>query len=231
MYKDYSQYLASKRITTHAYQNKDMLRFGQGYMLYLPEGYEDNPAQTWPLILFLHGVGDRGDNINLLAKASPFMMIREKGPLPFIIVAPLLNSSQKMFPLEYLEGVLAEDQATYRVDPKRIYATGLSLGGIAIYRFAIQYPDIFAAIAPLSAYADSDTLSKIGRIRDLPVWAIHGADDTVIPLAIDQRTVDALKAAGGNIKFTVLAGHDHDTWDDTYSDLAFYDWLLQHHRP
>jgi poly(3-hydroxybutyrate) depolymerase len=231
VYKDYRQYLASKRISTQTYQNKDLSQYGQGYMLYLPEGYEENPAKTWPLIFFLHGVGDRGDNINLLAKASPFMMIREKGPLPFIIVAPLLNTSHNLFPPEYLSGVLAEAQAAYRVDPKRIYATGLSLGGIDIYRFAIQHPDTFAAIAPLSAYADSKTLSKIGRIKDLPVWAIHGADDTIIPLAIDQKTVDALKAAGGNVKFTVLAGHDHDTWDDTYSDPAFYDWLLQHQRP
>jgi len=74
-------------------------------------------------------------------------------------------------------------------------------------------------------------LSMIGHIKDLPVWAIHGAEDTIIPLAVDQQTVDALKAAGGNIKFTVLAGHDHDTWTDTYSDPAFYNWLLQYQRP
>ena len=71
----------------------------------------------------------------------------------------------------------------------------------------------------------------IGRIKDLPVWAIHGADDAVIPLAKAQQPVDALKAAGGKIQFTVLAGHDHDTWTDTYSNPAFYDWLLQHQRP
>ena len=190
VYKDYGKYLASKRISTRTYQNKDLSQYGEGYMLYLPEGYEENPTKTWPLIFFLHGVGDRGDNINLLAKASPFMMIREKGPLPFIIVAPLLNTSHNLFPQEYLEGVLAEAQAAYRVDPKRIYATGLSLGGIDIYRFAVQHPDTFAAIAPLSAYADSKTLSMIGRIKDLPVWAIHGADDTIIPLAEDQKTVE-----------------------------------------
>ena len=231
VYKDYSQYLASKRIYSKEYQNKKLPQYGKGYMLYLPEGYEDNPNKTWPLILFLHGVGDRGDNVLLLAKASPFMMIREKGPLPFIIVAPLLNASQGIFSLEYLNGVLAEAQATYRVDPKRIYATGLSLGGIAIYRFAIQYPDTFAAVAPLSAYADPATLSKIGNIKNLPVWAIHGAEDSVVPLALDQKTADALKAAGGNIKFTVLASHDHDTWTDTYLDPAFYAWLLQFQRP
>ncbi|MBP1694015.1 MAG: phospholipase [Chloroflexi bacterium] len=231
VYKDYSQYLASKRISTKEYLNKDMQQYGQGYMLYLPEGYEANSTKTWPLLFFLHGAGDRGDNLNLLAKASPFMMIREKGPLPFLIVAPLLNAAQSEFPLEYLDGVLAEAQAIYRVDPKRIYVTGLSLGGEATYRFVIQHPETFAAIAPLSAWLAADQISLLKRIKSLPVWAIHGADDEIIPLTYGQQPADALKKLGGNIQFTVLAGHDHDTWTDTYSDSAFYDWLLQHQKP
>jgi predicted esterase len=231
VYKDYGQYLAGKRISTRVYQNKDLPQYGQGYMLYLPEGYEENPTKTWPLIFFLHGSGDRGDNIYLLAKASPFMMIREKGPLPFIIVAPLLNTSNHLFPLEYLDGVLAEVQATYRVDPKRFYVTGLSLGGEATYRFAIHQPATFAAIAPLCAMLDADQISQLDRIKNLPVWAIHGADDSVVPLEKGQLPVDALKKLGGNIQFTILEGHDHDIWTDTYSDPAFYNWLLQHQRP
>ncbi len=233
VYKDYAQYLAGKRIYSKTYQNSELQRYGNGYLLYLPEGYEDDPEKTWPLIFFLHGYGDRGDNVFLLAKASPFMFIREKGPLPFIIAAPLLNAFEGYlsFPEAYMDGVLAEIQVNYRVDAKRIYLTGLSMGGEATFRFAVYQPETFAAIAPLSAYVDSETLSTIGRIKDLPVWAIHGADDTIIPLAEAQQPVDALKAAGGNIKFTVLAGHDHDTWTDTYSDPAFYNWLLQYQRP
>ena len=233
VYKDYAQYLAGKRIYSKTYQNNELQYYGKGYLLYLPEGYQDHPEKTWPLIFFLHGYGDRGDNVFLLAKASPFMFIREKGPLPFIIAAPLLNAFEgySSFPEAYMDGVLAEIQGNYRVDAKRIYVTGLSMGGEATYRFAVHQPETFAAIAPLSAYVDSKTYSMIGRIKDLPVWAIHGAEDTVIPLAKAQQPVDALKAAGGNIKFTVLAGHDHDTWTDTYSDPAFYDWLLQYQRP
>jgi predicted esterase len=233
VYKDYAQYLAGKHIYSKPYQNSQLQHYGQGYLLYLPEGYEDHPEKTWPLIFFLHGYGDRGDNTFLLAKASPFMYIREKGPLPFIIAAPLLNAFEgySSFPGTYLDGALAEIQANYRVDAKRIYLTGLSMGGEATYRFAVVQPETFAAIAPLSAYVDSDTYSMLGRIKAVPVWAIHGAEDTVIPLARAQEPVDALKTAGGNIRFTVLEGHDHDTWTDTYSDPAFYDWLLQHARP
>jgi predicted esterase len=233
VYKDYAQYLAGKRIYSKTYKNSELQHYGQGYLLYLPEGYEDHPEKTWPLIFFLHGYGDRGDNVFLLAKASPFMYIREKGPLPVIIAAPLLNAFEgySSFPGEYMDGALTEVQADYRVDAKRIYVTGLSMGGEATYRFAVVQPETFAAIAPLSAYVDSETYSMLGRIKALPVWAIHGAEDTVIPLARAQQPVDALKAAGGNIRFTVLEGHDHDVWTDTYSDPAFYDWLLQHQRP
>ena len=130
-----------------------------------------------------------------------------------------------------MAGVLAETQAAYRVNERRIYVTGLSMGGEAAYRFAVQKPDSFAAIAPLSAYVDSKTYSLIGRIRDLPAWAIHGADDTVIPLSKAQEPVDALRKAGSHMRFTVLAGYDHDTWTHTYSDPAFYDWFLQYQRP
>jgi predicted esterase len=233
VYKDYSQYLASKRIYSREYQDKTMQLYGNGYLLYLPEGYEDNPTKTWPLILFFHGSGDRGDNINLIAKASPFMMIREKGPLPFIIVAPLLKRSQdlQLFPIGYMDGVLAEVQKLYQVDPSRIYLTGLSLGGEAAYHFAIDHPDTFAAIAPLSAFLLPDQVASLNLIKDLPVWAIHGANDTVIPLARAEQPVNALKKLGGNIRFTVLEDNDHDTWTDTYSDPAFYDWLLQNKRP
>ena len=231
VYKDYALYLSGKRIFAREYQDASLSEYGAGYMLYLPEGYEENPDKTWPLIYFLHGAGDRGDNIWLLAKASPFIMIREQGPLPFIIFAPLLNDWQGSFPLEYLDGGLAEAQTIYRVDAKRIYVTGLSLGGEATYRFAIAHPDSFAAIAPLCASLEGDQIALLERIRNLPVWAIHGAEDTVIPLATGQEPVNVLKELGGNIQFTVLDGNDHDVWTDTYSDPAFYEWLLRHQRP
>ncbi len=233
VYKDYAQYLAGKRISAKPYANSELQHYGKGYLLYLPEGYEDHPEKSWPLIFFLHGYGDRGDNVLLLAKASPFMYIREKGPLPCIIVAPLLAAvgNNSSFPGAYMEGALAEIQANYRVDPKRIYATGLSMGGEATWRLALRRPNTFAAIAPLSAYLDHTEAWGMERIKDLPVWAIHGAEDTVVPLTRAQQPVDALKAVGGNIQFTVLEGHDHDVWADTYSDPQFYDWLLQHQKP
>jgi predicted peptidase len=135
------------------------------------------------------------------------------------------------FPEAYMDGVLKEVRADYRVDPRRIYVTGLSMGGEAAYRFALHRTDTFAAIAPLSAYFKRADAAAMKPIKDLPVWAIRGADDTVVPVAKARQPVDALKEAGNDVRFTVLPGHDHDVWTDTYSDPAFYDWLLQHRRP
>lgn len=232
VYQDYPAYLASRRIYAREYQDPELRQYGAGYLVYLPENYEIASQKAWPLIYFLHGMGDVGENIPLLAKASPFMFIREHGPLPAVIVAPLANNSPRdaRFPVAYMDGVLKEVQAAYRVDPRRIYLTGLSMGGEAAWRFALYRPDTFAAIAPLSTYLPGALSTVMSPIRSLPVWAIHGAEDTVVPLVMGQQPVEALKAAGGEVKFTVLQGQDHDTWTSTYSDPAFYDWLFQHQK-
>jgi predicted esterase len=241
VYKDYPQYLAGLHIAAKAFADTTLQRFGAGYLAYLPEGYESNPEKNWPLLVFLHGSGDRGDNLFLLAKASPLMMIREKGPLPFIIIAPLLNASKDYasFPDAYMDGVLKEVLAGYRVDPDRIYLTGLSMGGEATYRFALNHPTTFAAIAPLAAfnpkYLPASGIPPFSqpmeRIKLVPVWAIHGADDMNVPLAAARNTVADLEAVGGNVLFSVLENHDHDVWTDTYLDPKFYAWFLQYTKP
>jgi predicted esterase len=232
VYRDYPAYLAENRIYPVSYRDDWLARyFGTGFLLYLPEGYAEDPGRVWPMILFLHGTGDRGENVFLPAKASPLAMVREQGPLPFIIVAPLLGKSgyYGSFPESYLDGVLEQVLADYRVDRTRIYGTGVSIGGEAIYRFAVYRPDLFAAIAPLSGYLEST--SGLERLSGLPVWVVHGADDPVIPLNKAQRDVDALKQTGADVVFTILENHDHDVWTDTYADPLFYEWLLRHARP
>jgi predicted esterase len=231
VYKDYAQYLDTKRIYPQEYQNRDLEQYGKGYMLYLPEGYEADPDKAWPLLFFLHGSGDRGDNLFLLPKASPFMMIREKGPLPFIIVAPLLNKNYPTFPEEYMDEVLNETLAEYRVDQKRIYLTGMSMGGESAYRFVLHQPDTFAAVASLCAFLNDPSSLSMEGIKDLPVWAIHGSDDRIISSVWGQQAADALKKAGADVRFTILEGYDHDVWTETYSDPQFYAWFMQYHKP
>lgn len=232
VYKDYASYLAGKDITAQEWKETNLETFSQGYMVYLPEEYHADDQTQWPLILFLHGSGDRGDNLFLLAKASPFMFIREKGPLPAIIAAPLLNNNTdyQLFPDEFLEGALNEILSQYRVDRDHIYLTGLSLGGEATYRLAISHPDVFAAISPLCAFLPDPSLNEIEKIKDIPVWAIHGADDQVVKPSWGQKPVEKLKKAGGDVKFSLLPDHDHDVWTDMYSDPAFYEWMLSQEK-
>jgi predicted peptidase len=211
-------------------------------LLYLPENYDTDTQKAWPLILFLCGTGERGENVFLFGKNGPFQMIREQGPLPFIIVAPMLHVSKdfRSFPEPYLDGVLAEIEATIVLIPSE-YLTGLSMGGEATYRFALHRPGTFAAIAPLAAFdAKYDPWAQredSGRSpfpwnasRMFPCgysWCrrYHRAAGAA------QKTVDALKQAGGNVRFTILPNHDHDVWTDTYTNPEFYRWLLEHSKP
>ena len=244
VYEDYAKYFASKRIYPKEYKNSELQKYGPGYLLYLPEGHEANPQQEWPLIFLLCGSGERGENAFLLAKNGPWTIIRQKGPLPFIVVAPMLHLSAnyRSFPETYLDGALDEILADYRVDQKRIYLTGLSMGGEATYRFALYRPDQFAAIVPMGAFnakynpgavqeGFKPFVLPMERIKDIPVWAIHGADDVIVPLSAATSTVNDLRKAGGNVRFTVLQNHDHDVWTDTYMNPEFYQWLLEHHKP
>jgi predicted peptidase len=244
VYKDYARYFESERFYPEKYTDSSLNRFGQGYLAYLPEGYEASPEKKWPLILFLCGSGDRGPDVYQFAKNGPFQMVREKAKLPFIVIAPMLDVSTEFrsFPEAYLDGVMAEIEAGYRVDPKRLYLTGLSMGGEACYRYALHRPKTFAAIAPLAAF---DARFGSGFVREgyvpfaeplaraagLSIWAFHGADDAVVPLSVGRETAEEFEDAGADIAFTVLEGHDHDVWTDTYLDPKFYDWLLSRAKP
>ncbi len=242
VYKDYQAYLAGIRIHPESHGNADLNKFGNGYLVYLPPGYETDTGKRWPLMLFMHGMGDRGDNLLLVVKASPFKMIREKGPLPFIIVAPLLSGSPEFFsfPGKYIEGVLDEVAKRYRIDEKRVYLTGLSLGGEAAYRYSLQHPERIAAMASLGGmlaihvpqYYSREIKELEGvplsRLRGVAAWQIHGTGDAIVPVQLARRLVDEFARSGVQVRYTELTDHEHDVWSDTFADPAFYDWFLQH---
>jgi hypothetical protein len=229
-YEDYPRYLAAKGIAAASFHSSVLRFFGGEYLVYLPEGYGEDAGRSWPLILFFHGTGDIGENPYLLAKASPFLYIREKGPLGCIIAAPLLRTraSSGFFPDAYLEGALDEILAAYRVDPSRVYATGLSLGGEAVYEIATLRPGAFAAIAPLAAFSRS--IPALASVTGMSVLAIHGAADRVVPPKLGRAPAEALAKAGADVVFELLPGHDHDVWTDSYSDPMFYERLLSKRR-
>src|SRR5262249_12520812 len=115
----------------------------------------------------------------------------------------------------------------YRVDKDRIYVTGLSMGGYGTWALATAYPKRFAAIAPICGGGDP---SEDKRLKDIPIWVFHRAQDRGVPLRASQAMVDAIKKAGGNPKFTVYEDADHDSWTETYNNPKLYEWLLKHKR-
>jgi predicted peptidase len=200
------------------------------YLLYVPEAYGKDLQQKWPLILFLHGRGERGDDLELLKKHPLPKTLEQQADFPFIVVSPQhpLDGYSWSDMIDPLNALLDQIQATYLVDPKRIYLTGLSMGGYGAWGFALRYPGRFAAVVPIAGgYEGSRGVpDNICELRDVPIWAFHGGGDTIVPPSASEVLVEALKACGGNVRFTLYPETDHEeSWIRAYADPDLYQWL------
>jgi predicted peptidase len=193
------------------------------YLVSLPEGY-GTVDQKWPLVLFLHGAGERGSDLELVKKHGPPKLIAAGTSFPFIMVAPQCPENQ-WWSEDVLAALLDRIEETYSVDKFRVYVTGLSMGGYGTWRLATLNPDRFAAIAPVCGGGD---VSTVCSIKNTPVWAFHGAKDPVVPLQESQQMVDKLKSCGGDVKLTVYPEAGHDSWTETYDNPELYTWMLSH---
>jgi predicted peptidase len=205
------------------------------YLLFLPKDYAAKPARKWPLILFLHGAGERGRDLWLVTKHGPPKIVRDKPDFPFIVVSPQCPEGHT-WSNEVLLALLDEVLATCAIDPARVYLTGLSMGGYGTWSLGLAHPERFAAIAPICGGGDvigillpgSDTAQAL---KTLPVWAFHGAKDNVVRLAESERMVSALKQLGvREVELTVYPDAGHDSWTETYDNPKLYDWFLAHQR-
>jgi predicted peptidase len=180
------------------------------------------------LILFLHGIGERGDDLDLVKSHGIAKIVEEQPDFPFIAISPQCPEDTMWWGhLHTLKAIVEQVMAEYAVDEQRIYLTGLSMGGFGTWSLAMAHPDLFAAIAPICGGGMPDLVSLI---KGVPVWAFHGAEDPAVPLQAGQRMVDALQAVGGNVRFTVYPGVGHDSWTQTYANPELYEWFLQHKR-
>lgn len=198
------------------------------YLLHLPKGYGENEDQRWPLILFLHGAGERGDDINKVKVHGPPKLIEQGKDLPFIVVSPQCpTESWWTEQLDALTALLDDIQAKYAVDPDRVYLTGLSMGGFGSWALGCRHPERFAAIAPICGGGE---WFLAPRLKNVPVWVFHGAKDNVVPIRESQEMVDALKRAGGDVQFTIYPEAQHDSWTETYNNPKLFEWFLSHRR-
>ena len=199
------------------------------YWLYLPDGY-DSAEQDWPLVLFLHGAGERGSDLNKVKTHGPPRLIAEGRSFPFILVAPQCPQNAWWTDKTHELAALVEHVThTCRVDLSRRYVTGLSMGGYGTWSLITHYPELFAAAVPICGGGD-DALARF-RLRSIPVWAFHGAKDPVVPLRKSEEMVNVMRQFGNRqVQLTVYPQADHDSWTDTYNNPDVYDWLLSHQR-
>jgi predicted peptidase len=198
------------------------------YLLFLPKGYGGDEQKRWPLMLFLHGAGERGTNLELVKKHGPPKIVEQQPDFPFIVVSPQCPTGRWWDnDLEDLSALLDEVQTKYRVDLDRVYLTGLSMGGFGSWSLATREPDRFAAIVPICGGGQP---LLAGRLKNVPVWAFHGAKDPVVPVDATKEMVRALEKSGGNVKMTVYPEAGHDSWTEAYNNPELYKWLLEQKR-
>ena len=193
------------------------------YLVYLPREH-GRRRQKWPLVLFLHGMGERGTNVELVKRHGPPKRVEEGEQFPFILVSPQCPEDE-YWSAEVLEALLNEIERRYDIDRTRVYVTGLSMGGYGTWKLAIRCPDRFAAVAPICGWGDASTVCAL---KEVPVWTFHGKMDKVVPIEKSEALVNALKQCGGNVRFTVYPEAGHDSWTETYENPALYGWLLEH---
>lgn len=202
------------------------------YLRYLPPEYGQDPEKKWPLILFLHGAGERGTDINLLYKHGIPRVTREQD-IPFVTISPQCPNEHWWSDfLPALDDLLDETLDTLAIDTDRVYLTGISMGGYGAWHLAVEYPDRFAAIAPICGGGPwmYNVPGRLHEIRHMPIWVFHGAKDQVVSPKESEWMVELLKQCGANVRFTLYPEADHDSWTATYNNPELYEWFLQHRR-
>lgn len=199
------------------------------YVLFVPHNYK--PEEAAPLILFLHGSGETGTDGKKQAEVGlgPAIKKMEK-TFPAFAVFP--QSQKRTWRAESDDAkralrILDEIEKKYKIDSKRIYLTGLSMGGYGTWSLAVAHPNKWAAIVPVCGGGDPKQAEKI---KDLPCWCFHGDDDKAVPVTKSREMIDALKKAGGKPEYTEYPGVGHNSWEKAYDTEKLYEWLWAQKR-
>lgn len=195
------------------------------YAIFLPKAYDADPERKWPMLLFLHGSGECGDDgVKQTSIGLPLVIQQRCQSFPFICIMPQAHTKwfadeDEVAVWQMLEATVAE----YRVDLDRISITGLSMGGFATWDFIAKRPDVFAAAIPICGVGDPRFVTNA---RNMPIWAFHGADDPLVPVSGSRDAIQALKDTGGDPKYTEYSDGRHDVWNRVYNSDDVFEWLL-----
>ena len=216
------------------------------YALYVPENY--SPEKAWPLVVFLHGSGERGnDNLKQTDEGIGHAIRLHRDRFPALVLMPQCPDGKFWdAAVPVIDAAMAQVQEEYKIDPKAITLTGLSLGGFATWIWGATRTDTFAALMPICGGGEpADVLGRLDekqsatfgtmeeRVKSLstvPIWAFHGADDDVVPPARSREMVKRVKDAGGDVKYDELKNTLHNSWDATYDNEKAIEWLLKQRK-
>ncbi|MBE7044230.1 MAG: phospholipase [Ruminococcaceae bacterium] len=211
--------------TKHKWESEIYHNFG--YVKYLPKDYD--ASKQYPLVLFLHGAGERGDDLDIVSKHGFMKHVRESNKeYPFILIAPQCPDGKYWGC--YTESLLAflDDICnTLPIDQSRIYLTGLSMGGTGTFMLAMAAPERFAAIAPVCG---SGIYWNGGCLVNTPVYMYHGDCDDIVPIQESVSMLNAINKHGGNAQLKICYGVGHNAWDVAYAGDELTEWLLRHQK-
>ena len=195
------------------------------HLTFVPRQYSATGGQ-WPLMLFLHGAGERGSDLRKLRKYGPPRIVENDADFPFILIAPQCPAGTYWKTSPLLD--LLDDAAQrFRVDSDRVIVTGVSMGGYGAWQLAAHAPERFAAIVPICGGGNPNWAERLKR---LPIWAFHGDEDEVVPLRETTSMIEAIRAVGGEPRLTIYPGVAHDSWTAAYATPELYEWLLAQRR-
>ena len=218
------------------------------YQVYVPANYADRTS--WPVILFLHGAGERGsDGLRQTTVGLAPAIRQAPARFPAITVLPQMPQDSQWVgaPADAALLTLQQTMAEFRADSDRVYLTGLSMGGHGVWYLAYHHPDFFAAIAPICGWIpdfpefrgsvpvvppdSGPPVPALARqLRSVPIWIFHGEMDGTVPVAMSEEPAAALRRVGAKVRFTEYLGLDHNSWDATYGSKEFVDWLFTQRR-
>ncbi|HEX2861467.1 MAG TPA: PHB depolymerase family esterase [Lacunisphaera sp.] len=220
---------AGAALAPGSFESEITLPLGYRYLLALPEGYAADESKRWPLVVFLHGAGERGRDLELLKKHGVPRLIAAGRKFEAIVVAPQVPEGEYWNP-HGVKALVDELARKHRVDETRIYLTGLSMGGFGVFDTLAAYPGVFAAAVPICGGAGINVV-KFAALREMPIWMFHGDRDQAVPVEYSQtamRWFERIQAP--NVKLTIYPGVTHDSWTRTYDNSEVWAWLFAHRK-
>lgn len=201
------------------------------YLLFRAQDTSAVRGGKFPLIVSLHGIGERGSNLQRLKSDGLPRILDGNNDFPFYVVSPQCPAGTEWYYDRtdlLVRKLIDKALALYPVDRRRVYITGYSMGGIGTWDMGIRHPGVFAAAAPIASRGEEGW--NVCAMTEIPVWAFHGENDELVPLSAAQRIVEQFQNCGGEVTFTVYPNTGHDSWTKTYANPRLYEWLLSKNR-